>query len=84
MARAGNRLVRRCDSFVSGSETEPAGIDLDESPFEKVPVAGLPFDDEERQAVKRLLAKIDAARAKVGPGEYAYTDDSPFGIPPRD
>jgi len=21
---------------------------------------------------------------KVGPGEYAYTDDSPFGIPPMD
>jgi hypothetical protein len=69
---------------MSRTNPESAGINLDESPFEKVPVAGLPFDDEERQAVKRLLAKIDAARAKVGPGEYAYTDDSPFGIPPRD
>jgi hypothetical protein len=65
---------------------EPVGISLDESPFGPVPIAGLPFgkDSEEARAIDRLRAKIDAARAKVGPGEYAYTDDSPFGIPPRD
>lgn len=67
---------------MSRSESEPVRIDLDESPFGPVPIAGLPFDNEERRAVDRLLAKIDAARAKVGPGEYAYTDDSPFAIPP--
>lgn len=67
--------------------TGPAGldeIDLDASPFGPVAVSGLPLDKEERQALERFLAKIDAARAKVGPGEYAYTDDSPFGIPPID
>ena len=67
---------------MSRTEPEPAGINLDESPFDAVPIAGLPFDDEERRAVETVLAKYDAARAKVGPGEYAYTDDSPFGIPP--
>ena len=67
---------------MSRIEPEPAGIDLDESPFEAYPVSGLPMDKEERETLKRFLAKIEAARAKVGPGEYAYTDDSPFGIPP--
>lgn len=67
---------------MSRAEPEPAGIDLDESPFEPVPISGLPLDKEERRALKEAIARIDAARAKVGPGEYAYTDDSPFGIPP--
>lgn len=63
---------------------ERAAINLDASPFELVPVAGLPFDRAEARAVKEAIAYYDAARAKVGPGEFAYTDDSPFGIPPRD
>ena len=67
---------------MSRPEPEPAGLDLDESPFEDVPIAGLPFDEEERRAVEGLLARYAAARATVGPREYAYTDDSPFGIPP--
>lgn len=59
-------------------------VDLDASPFQRIPIAGLPFgkNSEEARAIKRLRAKIAAARAKVGPGEYAYVDDSPFGIPP--
>jgi hypothetical protein len=69
---------------MNSTEREPAGIDLDASPFERVSISSLPLDSEERRALDEALAKIDAARAKVGPGEYAYTDDSPFGIPPRD
>ena len=63
---------------------ERTTINLDDSPFELIPVAGLPFDSAEARAVKEAIAYYDAARAKVGPGEFAYTDDSPFGIPPRD
>lgn len=57
-------------------------FDLDESPFGPVPISGLPLDKEERQVLDRFLARIEEAQAKVGPGEYAYADDSPFGIPP--
>ena len=55
---------------MSRTETEPAGIDLDESPFGPVPIAGLPFgkNSEEARAIERILAKYAAARAKVGPG----------------
>jgi len=68
------------------STTGPEGavIDLDDSPFGLVPVTVLPFDRAEARAVKEAIAFYDAARGKVGPGELAYTDDSPFGIPPRD
>lgn len=69
---------------MSRTEHELAGVDLDASPFKDVQVSGLPLSKEERRLLKAAIAKIDAARAKVGPGEYAYTDDSPFGIPPRD
>ena len=69
---------------MSRAEIDTAGIDLDESPFERVPISGLPLEKEERRTLDEAIARIDAARAKVGPGKYAYTDDSPFGIPPRD
>jgi hypothetical protein len=73
------------DDRMSGEPVpEPAGIDLDASPFETPPVAGIPFgkDSEEARAIERILARYAAARAKVGPREVGYTDDSPFGIPP--
>ena len=59
-------------------------VDLDASPFELPGIAGLPFgkDSREARAIRRILDEYAAARAKVGPGEFAYTDDSPFGIPP--
>lgn len=65
----------------TGPEPDP-----DESPFECAGVAGMPFgkDSAEAQAIRQALDKYAAARAKVGPGEFAYTDDSPFPIPPRD
>ena len=69
---------------MSRNEPEPAEIDLDESPFATPPIAGIPFgkNSEEAHAIERILARYEAARAKVGPRELAYTDDSPFGIPP--
>lgn len=71
---------------MSRAEPERDGVDLDESPFHTPPIAGLPFgkDSEEARAIERILARYAAARAKVGPGEVAYTDDSPFGIPAID
>lgn len=69
---------------MSRAEPEPTEIDLDASPFEPVPVSSLPLDKEERRALKAALARIEAARATVAPGEYAYTENSPFGIPPID
>ena len=62
---------------------ESAIPDRDGSPFESQGLSGLPLDDEERAAIRQALAKYAAARAKVGPGEHAYTDDSPFALLPR-
>jgi hypothetical protein len=60
--------------------------DPDSSPFELHEIEGLPFarDSVEAQAIRRVRSEYATARAAVGPGELAYTDDSPFGIPPRD
>lgn len=59
--------------------------DPDETPFERPGVAGIPFgkDSVEARAIREVRGKYAAARAKAGPGEFAYTDDSPFPIPPR-
>lgn len=60
--------------------------DPDSSPFELHEIEGLPFarDSVEARAIRRVRDEYATARAAVGPGELAYTDDSPFGIPPRD
>lgn len=59
--------------------------DPHESPFERPGVEGIPFGKRsaEAKAIREALEKYAAAHARVGPGEFAYTDDSPFPIPPR-
>jgi hypothetical protein len=61
-------------------------VDPNESPFPLAEIEGIPFapDSVEARAIRRVLEEYAAARAKVGSGEFAYSDDSPFGIPPRD
>jgi hypothetical protein len=61
-------------------------VDLDDSPFEAGEIEGIPFakDSVEAKAIRGVLEQYRAARARVGPGEFAHTDDSPFALPPRD
>jgi len=69
----------------SGKPTT-AALDPNASPFEPVPIEGIPFNEEsvEARAIRRTLEEYAAARADVGRGEFAFTNDSPFGLPPRD
>lgn len=74
------------DRMNGSGEAIHVPLDLDESPFELGEIEGIPFakDSIEGRAIRRVLDQYRAARASVGPGEFAYTDDSPFGLPPRD
>lgn len=60
--------------------------DPDSSPFGLHEIEGLPFarDSVEARAIRRVRDEYAAARLAAGPGAVAHTDDSPFGIPPRD
>jgi hypothetical protein len=73
------------DRVNGGGEPVTEPLDLAASPFDAVPIEGIPFakDSVEARAIRRTLEEYAAARARAGAGDFAYTDDSPFGLPPR-